>query len=90
VLRRVYRDDGLVTLDQLLPEGGKIGYADARRNGITRGIDLNALVGRRFPVGDVECLGQRLCEPCAHLERLTTKGLLRELIHRGVGYAPTC
>jgi hypothetical protein len=71
-------------LDQLgLPEGGKIGYADARRNVITRGIDLNALVGRRFRVGDVECLGQRLCEPCAHLERLTTKGVLRELIHRG-------
>jgi len=71
-------------LDQLgLPAGGKIGYADARRNVITRGIDLNALVGRRFRVGDVECLGQRLCEPCAHLERLTTKGVLRELIHRG-------
>ena len=71
-------------LDQLgLPEGGRSGYADARRNVITRGIDLNALVGRRFRVGDVECLGQRLCEPCAHLERLTTKGVLRELIHRG-------
>ena len=71
-------------LDQLvLPEDGKIGYADARRNVVTRGIDLNALVGRRFRVGDVECLGQRLCEPCAHLERLTTKGVLRELIHRG-------
>ena len=43
----------------------------ARRNVITRGIDLNALVGRRFMVGEVECFGQRLCEPCAHLERLT-------------------
>jgi hypothetical protein len=71
-------------LDRLrLPDGGTIGYADARRNVITRGIALNALVGRRFRVGDVECLGQRLCEPCAHLERLTTNGVLRELIHRG-------
>jgi hypothetical protein len=34
-------------------------------------------------VGDAECLGQRLCEPCAHLERLTQKGVLRTLIHRG-------
>jgi len=34
-------------------------------------------------VGNVECLGQRLCEPCSHLERLTTKGALRGLIHRG-------
>ncbi len=58
-------------------------HADARRNIVTRGIDLNALVGRRFKIGEVECLGQRLCEPCSHLERLTTKGVLRGLIHRG-------
>jgi MOSC domain-containing protein YiiM len=66
-----------------LPEGRTLGYAEARRNVITRGIDLNALVGRRFRVGGAECLGQRLCEPCSHLERLTTKGALRGLIHRG-------
>jgi MOSC domain-containing protein YiiM len=66
-----------------LPEGRTLGYAEARRNVITRGIDLNALVGRRFRVGGTECLGQRLCEPCSHLERLTTKGTLRGLIHRG-------
>ena len=61
-------------LDNLtLPHGGSLGYAQARRNLVTRGIDLNALVGRRFRVGNVECLGQRLCEPCAHLERLTSK-----------------
>lgn len=71
-------------LDTLtLPDGGRIEYADARRNIVTRGIDLNALVGRRFRIGDVECIGQRLCEPCSHLERLTTKGTLRGLIHRG-------
>ncbi len=69
--------------DLTLPGGARLEYADARRNVVTRGIDLNALVGRRFRVGDVECLGQRLCEPCSHLERLTTKGALRELIHRG-------
>jgi MOSC domain-containing protein YiiM len=71
-------------LDQLsLAEDRRLGYAEARRNVITRGIDLNALVGRRFRVGEVECLGQRLCEPCSHLERLTTMGVLRGLIHRG-------
>ena len=56
---------------------------DARRNLVTRGIDLNALVGRRFNVGEVECVGRRLCEPCAHLERLTEVGMLRALVHRG-------
>jgi MOSC domain-containing protein YiiM len=61
----------------------RLDYAEARRNVITRGVDLNALVGRRFRVADVECFGQRLCEPCSHLERLTTKGVLRGLIHRG-------
>ena len=71
-------------LDSLtLPEGRTLGYAEARRNIVTRGIDLNALVGRRFRVGSVECVGQRLCEPCSHLERLTIKGALRGLIHRG-------
>lgn len=71
-------------LDSLsLPDGSRIAYADARRNIVTRGIDLNTLVGRRFRIGNVECLGQRLCEPCSHLERLTTQGTLRALIHRG-------
>ena len=56
--------------------------ADARRNIVTRGIDLNALTGTRFRIGDVEIQGQRLCEPCAHLERLSP-GTLRPLVHRG-------
>jgi MOSC domain-containing protein YiiM len=71
-------------LDELtLPDGHRLEYAEARRNLVTRGIDLNTLVGQRFRVGDVECVGRRLCEPCAHLERLTHRGVVRELIHRG-------
>jgi MOSC domain len=57
--------------------------AETRRNVVTRGIDLNALVGRRFRVGEAECVGRRLCEPCAHLQRLTHPGILRDLVHRG-------
>lgn len=67
----------------VLPGGRRLGHEEARRNVVTRGVDLNALVGRRFRVGEVECLGRRLCEPCAHLERLTHPGVLRGLIHRG-------
>jgi len=55
----------------------------ARRNVVTRHVDLNALVGRRFRIGTVECLGARWCEPCAHLQRLTRPGVLRDLVHRG-------
>jgi hypothetical protein len=74
-------------LDELrLPAGG-LAPEEARRNVVTRGVDLDALVGRCFRVGDVECFGQRLCEPCAHLERLTARagkpGALRALIHKG-------
>lgn len=58
-------------------------FASTRRNVLTRGIDVNALVGRDFFLGDVRCRGLRLAEPCAHLERLHGPGLLRPLIHRG-------
>ena len=42
--------------------------AESRRQVATRGVDLNALVGRRFNVGELECEGMELCEPCAHLQ----------------------
>jgi hypothetical protein len=59
-----------------------LGFEEARRNVVTRGIDLNALVGRRFRIGEVECRAVRLAEPCAHLQRLTRPGVLRGLVHR--------
>lgn len=57
-------------------------WEQARRNIVTRGISLNALVGRHFAIGAVECVGRRLAEPCSHLEGLTRPGLLRPLVHR--------
>ncbi len=56
---------------------------DARRNIVTRGIDLNALMGQRFRVGGILCQGSRLAEPCAWLQRTTPPGMLRGLVHRG-------
>lgn len=41
-----------------------LAYPDARRNLVTRGVALNALVGRAFRVGGVRLLGVRLCDPC--------------------------
>lgn len=71
-------------IERLAAEHGiQIGPAESRRNVLTRGIDLNALVGRRFRVGEVECRGDRLCDPCAHLERLTKPGVLKGLVNRG-------
>ena len=63
--------------------GIRISAAESRRNVLTRGIDLNALVGKRFRVGDVECEGVELCEPCTTLQSLTQPGVLKGLVHRG-------
>ncbi len=57
--------------------------AATRRNVVTRGIDVNELVGKRFRVGDVECEGVELCEPCAHLQSMTKPGVVKGLAHRG-------
>ena len=53
-----------------------------RRQVTVRGVKLNELVGRRFRVGEVECYGVELCEPCAHLEAMTRPGIIRDLVHR--------
>jgi MOSC domain-containing protein YiiM len=57
--------------------------AATRRNVLTRGVDVNALVGKRFRVGDVECRGVELCEPCSHLQSMTRPGVIKALAHRG-------
>lgn len=63
--------------------GVEIDPGASRRNVVTRGVPLNHLIGREFRVGEVTLRGIRLCEPCSHLERLSQKGVLRGLIHRG-------
>ena len=70
-------------LEELSAKDVELAPAEARRNLVVRGIALDDLIGRRFRVGEVECLGQRRCEPCSHLERLTQPGVLRGLVHRG-------
>jgi MOSC domain-containing protein YiiM len=62
--------------------GIEVTPAETRRNVVTRGIDVNALVGKRFRIGDVECIGVELCEPCSHLESMTKPGVLKGLVHR--------
>jgi MOSC domain-containing protein YiiM len=62
--------------------GVELGADESRRNVLTSGIDLNALVGERFRVGDVECVGIELCEPCTTLEGLTRPGVIKAYVHR--------
>jgi MOSC domain-containing protein YiiM len=63
--------------------GIELSHEESRRNVLTRGVRLNDLVGRRFRVGEVECVGVVLNEPCVHLESLTYPGVLKGLVHRG-------
>jgi MOSC domain-containing protein YiiM len=64
-------------------DGISIEPRESRRNVVTRGIDVNALVGKRFRVGNVECHGVELCEPCADLQAMTKPGIIKGLAHRG-------
>jgi MOSC domain-containing protein YiiM len=63
--------------------GISIEARESRRNVVTRGIDVNELVGKRFRIGDVECEGVALCEPCTTLEGMTQPGIIKGLTHRG-------
>lgn len=56
---------------------------NARRNLVTEGVDLNALVGLEFAVGEVRLRGIRLCEPCSYLAKVSFPETLRGLVHRG-------
>jgi MOSC domain-containing protein YiiM len=70
-------------LEEGVAESGvELGAAESRRNVLTKGVDLNALVGVRFRVGDVECVGVELCEPCTTLEGLTRPGVIKAYVHR--------
>src|SRR3954471_15786767 len=63
--------------------GIELSHQESRRNVLTRGVRLNDLVGRRFRVGEVECEGVVLNEPCTHLESITYAGVQDGLENRG-------
>ena len=72
----------LVAAEALTESGLEITAAETRRNVLTSGIDVNELVGKRFLIGDLECYGVELCEPCSHLQKVTGKDVLGTLVHR--------
>jgi MOSC domain-containing protein YiiM len=86
-MRRNGKDLTLIeveALEALRAETGiQLSHEESRRNVLTRGIRLNELVGRKFRVGEVECEGVVLNEPCSHLEGLTYPGVQAGLENRG-------
>ena len=64
--------------------GLNIPYIDFRRNIVTKGIQLNDLIGKKLKVGNVELEGIELCRPCRHLtEMLDQKNVLKEFMRKG-------
>jgi MOSC domain-containing protein YiiM len=86
---RHFRPDGqrpggaLTLIEAEALEAVALTGVQSRRQVVVRGVRLNDLVGRRFMVGAVECLGVELCEPCLHLQSLTRPGIIDDLVHRG-------
>ena len=70
--------------DYNIKYGLNIPYLDFRRNIVTKGIQLNNLVGKKILVGNVEVEGIDLCRPCRHLtEVLEQDNILKEFLRRG-------
>jgi hypothetical protein len=57
--------------------------AQARRNLVTIGVDLNEPAGREFPVGAVRVRGIQLCDPCSHLASGEFPETPGGLVHKG-------
>jgi MOSC domain-containing protein YiiM len=55
----------------------------ARRNVVTKGIDLNSLVGQRFTIQGVEFEGVCECKPCYWMDQAIAPGAEEALQGRG-------
>jgi MOSC domain-containing protein YiiM len=54
-----------------------------RRNVLTRGVDLNTLIGREFEVQGVRFIGTRECSPCYWMDQAFAPGAEAWLKGRG-------
>ena len=63
--------------------GAALSPGDTRRNLVTTGIELPALVGSWFAVGEALLFAMKRCPPCTHVERLTGARLIKAMVHRG-------
>ena len=77
----------LIAIEEVEAFNRKMGHAMApgefRRNVVTRGVDINRLVGREFRLGNTVIRGIRLCEPCAYLARATRREVIPHLVGHG-------
>ena len=55
---------------------------ECRMNIVTKGVPLSQLVGVEFMVGQARVRGLQINEPCARLNEVTGKRVIKALIHR--------
>ena len=61
-----------------------IPYLNFRRNIVTKGIQLNDLVGKKLLIGEVELKGIDLCRPCKNLQKmLKQNNIIKEFLRKG-------
>ena len=64
--------------------GLNLSYIEFRRNVVTKGIQLNNLVGKKIEIGKVTLEVLDLCRPCRHLnEMLKQENILKEFLRKG-------
>ena len=67
-----------------LKYGLNIEYLDFRRNIVTKGIQLNDIIGKQFLVGDTKLEGVDLCRPCRHLAKILNQdNIIKEFLRKG-------
>jgi MOSC domain-containing protein YiiM len=65
-------------------KGVTIAEHETRRNLVTEGVDLGALIGKTFAVGDALLYGVRDCPPCGYLQGMTQPGVVAALQGSGL------
>ena len=61
-----------------------IPYLSFKRNIITKGIQLNDLVGKKLLIGKIELRGIDLCRPCKNLQEiLKQNNIIKEFLKKG-------
>jgi len=73
----------LTLIDEAVVADVGLQPGETRRQVTVSGVEIPDLIGKRFRVGDVECYGVEICEPCRHLQDLTRPGIIMDLLHRG-------
>ena len=78
----------LISLEDIEAMESELGIKGAdhskfRRNLVVSGVDLNALVGKEFKIGDVRLLGTEKCKPCFWMNEAIAPGAHEALEERG-------